>query len=51
MAGEKRRKKKKKNTSEEIYTANAPYKSQQWQAILVSGLQILFANQFCTTES
>lgn len=25
--------------------------SQQWQVILVSGLQILFANQFLTTES
>lgn len=50
MAGGKKMRKGKKNKpSEEIYTSNAPYKSQQWQVILVSGLQILFANRFCTT--
>lgn len=51
MAVEKKRRKEKKKSSEEIYTANAPYKSQQWQVILVSGLQILFASQFCVTET
>lgn len=51
MAGGKKRRKGKKQTSEEISTANAPYKSQQWQVILVSGLQFLFANQFRAAES